>query len=425
MVVTLTRDRRAERREAEPRRSSRPHGSSPGPRPGWPFAPGCRPQDRDAAAIAVLVLRFQAGHLRRHVRPGQQATARTPEASSGPPTPARRSLGARVFVEFSAEDVERYQLLFQRTIPLQPSPRRTRWRCRCSTRCARVRPGGVEARGISTCGRRWWRAVGTADSQRPGRRPLAAPGRRGRRHVRRPHHDQAQREGEQMTQRSDDTASAADVPRISHREAMVLAETEFGRMTGLLRQLRGGEWQRRTICPLWDVQSMVAHVLGMAEAQASFRQFAHDYRSAAKRDGGLMIDAMTAAQVRERAALTPAQLADRLAPSGRAGGPGAPACPRAGPLGCADEAGPAIRPGTVAVRLPRRLYFHAGHLDAPARHRPRHRRRNGPHPRARWPYDRRRRGRVGAPPRPALRARPCPGRPAVNGRPATEASNRA
>ena len=105
----------------------------------------------------------------------------------------------------------------------------------------------------------------------------------------------------------------ADVPRISHREAMVLAEAEFGRMTGLLRQLRGGEWQRRTICPLWDVQSMVAHVLGMAEAQASFRQFAHDYRSAAKRNGGLMIDAMTAAQVRERATLTPAQLTDRLA----------------------------------------------------------------------------------------------------------------
>ena len=105
----------------------------------------------------------------------------------------------------------------------------------------------------------------------------------------------------------------ADVPRISHREAMVLAETEFGRMTRLLRQLRGGEWQCRTICPLWDVQSIVAHVLGMAEAQASFRQFAHDYRTAAERDGGPMIDAMTAAQVRERATLTPAQLIDRLA----------------------------------------------------------------------------------------------------------------
>jgi hypothetical protein len=32
-------------------------------------------------------------------------------------------LSARVFVEFSAEDVERYQLLFQRTVPdFEPSP---------------------------------------------------------------------------------------------------------------------------------------------------------------------------------------------------------------------------------------------------------------------------------------------------------------
>ncbi|HLQ53620.1 MAG TPA: maleylpyruvate isomerase family mycothiol-dependent enzyme [Streptosporangiaceae bacterium] len=102
------------------------------------------------------------------------------------------------------------------------------------------------------------------------------------------------------------------VPKISHGEAMVLAETEFARMTGLLRQLRPEEWQRQTICPQWDIRSMAAHVLGMAEAQASFRQFARDYRTASKRDGGPMIDAMTAAQVRERAALTPAQLVDAL-----------------------------------------------------------------------------------------------------------------
>ncbi len=98
-------------------------------------------------------------------------------------------------------------------------------------------------------------------------------------------------------------------------------------MTGLLRQLRPEEWQRQTICPQWDIRSMAAHVLGMAEAQASFRQFARDYRTASKRDGGPMIDAMTAAQVRERAAL----------------------------------------------RLPRRHHLYPRHLDAPARHLPRRR----------------------------------------------------
>jgi len=100
---------------------------------------------------------------------------------------------------------------------------------------------------------------------------------------------------------------------IGHDEAMVLAETEFSRTVGLLRQLPGDQWHRPTVCELWDVQAMVAHVLGMAEAQGSFRQFARDFNAARKRTHGAMIDAMTAAQVRERAGLTPAQLVDRLA----------------------------------------------------------------------------------------------------------------
>ncbi len=93
----------------------------------------------------------------------------------------------------------------------------------------------------------------------------------------------------------------ANIPVIGHHEAMMLAETEFTRAVSLLRQLRGDQWHEQTVCQLWDVRAMVAHVLGMAEAQASIRQFAHDFRAARNRTGGLMIDAMTAAQVRDRA----------------------------------------------------------------------------------------------------------------------------
>lgn len=105
----------------------------------------------------------------------------------------------------------------------------------------------------------------------------------------------------------------ATIPKIGHDEAMVLAETEFARTLSLLRQLNEDDWRQPTVCDLWDVRAMVAHVLGMAEAQASIRQFAHDFRAARSRTGGLMIDAMTAAQVRDRAGLPPAQLTDRLA----------------------------------------------------------------------------------------------------------------
>jgi uncharacterized protein (TIGR03083 family) len=107
-----------------------------------------------------------------------------------------------------------------------------------------------------------------------------------------------------------DAAAAAP---LGHREAMGLAETEFAQMVDQLRSLSSEDWSRPTVCELWDVRAMATHVLAMAEAQASLRQFAHDFRAAQKRTGGKMIDAMTATQVRERSSLMPAAIIRRLA----------------------------------------------------------------------------------------------------------------
>jgi len=63
---------------------------------------------------------------------------------------------------------------------------------------------------------------------------------------------------------------------------MGLAGTEFTRMIDLLRTLRADEWATDTVCNLWNVRSMVAHVVGMADAQASFRQVRPRFRSRAK-----------------------------------------------------------------------------------------------------------------------------------------------
>ena len=108
------------------------------------------------------------------------------------------------------------------------------------------------------------------------------------------------------------TAPAAAIATIGHTEAMTLAATEYDRMIDLIGGLTAEQWQQPTVCHLWDVRAMVAHVVGMAEAQASPRQFVHDARAASKRSGGAMIDAMTATQVRERADLSTAELVDRL-----------------------------------------------------------------------------------------------------------------
>jgi uncharacterized protein (TIGR03083 family) len=114
------------------------------------------------------------------------------------------------------------------------------------------------------------------------------------------------------TLKTPDTDVAA-IPALGHDEAMGLAGAEFDRAIDLARALRAEEWTKPTVCTLWTVQEMVAHVVGMAEAQASLRQFMHDFGAARKRTGGAMIDALNATQVRDRAGLTAEQLVDRLA----------------------------------------------------------------------------------------------------------------
>jgi len=98
----------------------------------------------------------------------------------------------------------------------------------------------------------------------------------------------------------------------SHNEWMGLAQTEYGRMVEVLRQLEPAEWTRPTVCDPWDIRAMAGHVLGMAELQASFPQFIHDFRSA-RRIGGSVVDGINATQVMERSHLTAAKVVDGLA----------------------------------------------------------------------------------------------------------------
>jgi AcrR family transcriptional regulator len=125
MVVTLTRDRRAERREAvtaeileaawDVARSEGLAGLSLrdiarriGMRPPslyWYFD----------SKRAIYDAMFMQGNQELLARISQQRWPEEPRAML--------RLCARAFVEFSLEDVERYQLLFQRTIPnFEPSP---------------------------------------------------------------------------------------------------------------------------------------------------------------------------------------------------------------------------------------------------------------------------------------------------------------
>jgi uncharacterized protein (TIGR03083 family) len=57
------------------------------------------------------------------------------------------------------------------------------------------------------------------------------------------------------------TAVGADVAvPLGHQEAMILAATEFDRMAAQLQALSPCDWAQPTVCELWDVRAMAAHV---------------------------------------------------------------------------------------------------------------------------------------------------------------------
>ncbi len=115
-----------------------------------------------------------------------------------------------------------------------------------------------------------------------------------------------------MTTASVATASSARVPALPRDVAMRLAAHEYDLFVAQLRELSPEEWSRPTACPAWDVHAMACHVLGMAEFAASVPEQARQML-AARRAGGLMVDALTALQVEKHIARPPADVVARLA----------------------------------------------------------------------------------------------------------------
>jgi uncharacterized protein (TIGR03083 family) len=110
------------------------------------------------------------------------------------------------------------------------------------------------------------------------------------------------------------------LPQLDHDTAMSLAATEYERVASLLEQLRPEGWSAPTDCPDWDVRAMAGHMLGMVQMIASLPTMIRQQLAAkrsAKRDGEVMIDALTALQVKKNADLTTDELIGqvrRLAP---------------------------------------------------------------------------------------------------------------
>ena len=92
--------------------------------------------------------------------------------------------------------------------------------------------------------------------------------------------------------------------RITRPEARVLAEDEFMRMGRVIASLTPEEWAMPTDCTGWDVRKMALHILGSGDAQASIREFAHQFRRGMplnrQIDSHHWVDGLNELQIRER-----------------------------------------------------------------------------------------------------------------------------
>jgi len=113
------------------------------------------------------------------------------------------------------------------------------------------------------------------------------------------------------------TTDTATITPIDHVEAMLITEVEFDRMLQAARDLDPGDWTAPTVNTGWDVRAVMLHLLGAAEANASFRENAHQMR-AGKRlfkevGGSHWVDGVNEIQIRERAELANEAVVDRFA----------------------------------------------------------------------------------------------------------------
>ncbi|MDQ3477519.1 MAG: maleylpyruvate isomerase family mycothiol-dependent enzyme [Actinomycetota bacterium] len=113
------------------------------------------------------------------------------------------------------------------------------------------------------------------------------------------------------TRPADPTTTRPRTSTLDRAVLMQLAASEYERFTTMLADLDNRDWMRPTECPDWDVRAMAGHVLGMAEMAASVREMIRQQHAAKKR-GGIPIDALTAVQVDKNADLSSQELIDRF-----------------------------------------------------------------------------------------------------------------
>jgi uncharacterized protein (TIGR03083 family) len=131
----------------------------------------------------------------------------------------------------------------------------------------------------------------------------------------------------------------ADIARIQRPEARVLAAEEFRRFADYCASFTAHEWALPTECTGWTARDIALHVLGSADAQASVKEFLHQFVRGLPVNRQIeshhWVDGINELQIRERRNLSNAELVVQLTavgPKAVAGRWGTPAPIRHLPL---------------------------------------------------------------------------------------------
>lgn len=113
------------------------------------------------------------------------------------------------------------------------------------------------------------------------------------------------------------TATIVDrIRRIERPEARVVAEEEFRRFAALCASFTPDEWALPTDCTAWDVRGVALHVLGAADAQASVKEFVHQFVRGIPVNREIeshhWVDGINELQIRERRMYSNAEVVARL-----------------------------------------------------------------------------------------------------------------
>jgi uncharacterized protein (TIGR03083 family) len=110
------------------------------------------------------------------------------------------------------------------------------------------------------------------------------------------------------------------IARIGRSEARGIADEEFRRFAALAASFDSADWERPTDCTGWNVRDLSLHVLGSADAQASVKEFLHQFVRGIpvnrQIDSHHWVDGINELQIRERRRLTDAELVAQLSAVG-------------------------------------------------------------------------------------------------------------